>query len=351
MTAKTRTIRFGVIGCGVIAFWTHLRELGRLKNARLVAAADPDVRARERAARLTGVPVYEHAEKVLERSDIDALVICAPTHLHAELAVAAATAHKHFYLEKPIASTALDGRRVVQAADDTGVSAAVGFNRRFHPAFEEARALLTAGSIGRVRAVLTAFCEPAAPGGMPEWKRQRRTGGGVLLDLASHHVDLVRWFLNCEPTEIEARLTSEVSEDDSAWLRLTMTGGSEVSSFFSFRAGFADYLEFIGERGTLRVDRHRRSLSLRLPRRFGYGTRRVVVFPSRDAFLWRMIRLVRPSYDPSYRRALAAFVEMLNGGPPRVPTLSDGLQSLETVVAAEESARTGRSMKMISDRS
>ena len=162
-SSKRRTIRFGVIGCGVIAFWAHLRELRRLKNATLIAASDPDAGARERAIRLTGVPVYEHSSEVLQRSDVDAIVICAPTHLHAELAVAAAKARKHFYLEKPIASTTEDGRRVLQAAEAAGVTGVVGFNRRFDPPFEKARALLAAGSIGSVRAVLSTSASQPLP--------------------------------------------------------------------------------------------------------------------------------------------------------------------------------------------
>lgn len=350
MTEPKRTIRFGVIGCGVIAYWAHLRELKRLKNASLVAAADPDAGARERAFRLAHVPVYEHADELLQRDDIDAIVISAPSHLHAELAVAAAMARKHFYLEKPIASTLQDACRVIEAARETGVTAAIGFNRRLHPLFTQARALLTAGRIGRIRAVFSTSCEPASPTAMPEWKKQRPTGGGVLLDLASHHVDLVRWFLNCEPMEIDARVTSEVSDHDTAWLQLTMGNGTEVSSFFSFRAGRADFMEFIGENGSLRVDRHRRSLSLRLDRRFGYGVRSALVLPSPEVLAFQLSRLIRPSYDPSYRSALAAFVELLNGGSPRVATLDDGLRSLETVLAAEESARAQRPMAMTSAR-
>ena len=344
--AKTAPIRFGVIGCGVIAYWAHLRHLRHLKTAVLVAAADPDAGARERASRLARVPVYEKAEEVLQRDDVDAIVISAPTHLHCLLAVAAAKAGKHFYVEKPIAATAADARRVIAAVQDAGIIAATGFNRRLHPLFEQARALIKAGKIGRVRAVLSTFCEPAGPNLMPEWKQQRPTGGGVLLDLASHHFDSLRWFLECEPTEIEARLTSEVSEDDSAWLRLIMGDSTEVCSFFSFRAGLADFLEFIGESGTLRVDRHRRSLSLRTGRRFGYGVHSSLTFSGREVLAYQLTRLLRPSYDPSYRRAMSAFVELLKGGQPRIASLEDGLRSLEMVLAAEESARNHRPVMM-----
>jgi predicted dehydrogenase len=164
----------------------------------------------------------------------------------------------------------------------------------------------------------------------------------VLLDLASHHADLLRWFLNDEVADVVARLVSEATEDDTAWLSFTMRGGVQVQSFFSFRAGRADFLEFAGERGTLRVDRHRTSLALRLSRRSRYGVRSAFVRPRWETLVWRMHRLLRPSYEPSYGLALAAFAETLRGRPPRGATLTDGVRSLETILRAEESARTGR---------
>ena len=98
-----------------------------------------------------------------------------------------------------------------------------------------------------MRAAVTVFSEPIALNDMPAWKRRRTTGGGVLFDLASHHVDLLRWFLDDEVAKVEARLKSEVTDDDTAWLRIAMRGGAEARSFFSFRTGRADFLEFIGE--------------------------------------------------------------------------------------------------------
>lgn len=337
MTARVRPVRFGVIGCGVIAYWTHLRELKRLPGATLVAATDPDAAARARAERLTGVPVYERVDQVLNRSDIDAVAICAPTHLHADLAVAACAAGKHVYVEKPIATTAADARRICEAAARASRLIAVGFNRRWHPAFQQARALLAAGRIGQVHTALTVFSEPIAAHEMPAWKRRRATGGGVLFDLASHHIDLLRWFLDDEVAQVEAQLKSEVTDDDSAWLRIAMHRGAEARSFFSFRTGRADFLEFVGEKGTLRVDRHRPTLSLRLARRSGYGVRNAVVLPNRSMLAWRLVRLVRPSYESSYRRALEAFVGSINGEPARGATLSDGVKSLDVILAAEGS--------------
>jgi predicted dehydrogenase len=329
------TIRIGVLGCGVIAYWAHLRSLRYVRGATLAGAADPDPRARERATRLAGVPVYAAADELLARSDIDALIICAPTHLHAELAVAAAGRGKHFYLEKPIAASAGDASRVVEAARAGGVHGVMGFNRRRHPLYEQVRNVLAAGRIGRVRAVQTALCEPMPLAGMPEWKRRRETGGGVLLDLASHHFDALRWLLDDDLAVVGGSVRSDLSEQDTARLELVTSGGIEIQSFFSFRAGRADVLELIGEHGTVRLDYHAPRLSLRLGRRFGYGVRDGWLAPSASLAAWRLHRLVRPSANPSYRRSLQAFVDVCRGRHAATASLEDGARSLEAALSAE----------------
>ncbi len=310
------TLRFGVIGCGLIAYWTHLRLIPRLRHARLLAAADPDPLARERAHQLTGLPILEDPAALLARSDIDAVVISAPSHRHADLAIAAAQAGKHIYLEKPIAIDLPSLHALNAAVRASGVRFATGFNRRHHPLFLQARHLLNAGAIGSVRAVFSSFCEPVDA--MPPWKRQRATGGGVLLDLGSHHTDLLRWFLNAEVTQSECRLASRATEHDEAWLQLRFSSGAESSSYFSFHAAQADFFEFIGETGALRVDRHRATLTPRSS--------------SPALFAWRTLRRIRATYDPSYQSALQAFVDSQPGA-----TLEDGGRSLEILLSAEAS--------------
>ena len=341
MTPPGLPIRFGVVGCGTIAYWSHLRSLRGLRGATLVAAADPDPAARARAAPLVPGAVLDDAEELFDRDDVDAVVIASPTALHAAHALAACRRRKPFYVEKPIATSHADARAVLTAAAEAGLVAAVGFNRRLHPIYERARELLAAGAIGRVRTVLSAFVEPPAGGTLAAWKRRRETGGGALLDLASHHVDLVRWLLGEEIAEVEARIESDASEADSAWLRLATTTGIEVRGAFSFRAGPADWISILGEKGTLLVDRFRGRLEHRAPRRFGYGVRTVRRPPRPGDLGWRLRRLASPSHDPSYRRSLAAFAAEVGGAPARNARLLDGARSLAVVLAAEESARVG----------
>src|SRR5512145_3225235 len=109
-------MKIGLLGCGSVAYWIHLRALRGIPDATLVAAADPDPAARARVVKTSGVTAYERAEDLLGRADIEAVLICAPTHLHASLALAAASAGKHLYLEKPIATAVEDAHHLIATA-------------------------------------------------------------------------------------------------------------------------------------------------------------------------------------------------------------------------------------------
>ena len=330
-------LRLGLIGCGAIAFWVHLRNLRRMRDVVLVAAADPDEAARARTASLTPAHLVAEPAAVLERTDIEAVLIAAPTELHAELAVAAARSGKHVYLEKPVATDWAGARRVEEAVAAAGVTAVMGFNRRFHPAHRRARELIVGGRIGRVRAVQSIFAEAAA-GALPMWKTRRESGGGVLLDLASHHFDLLRWMLGAEAVSVKARTWSEATAQDTAAVWLSFDSGVEAHGYFSFHSGVADHLEFFGDSGRIRVDRHATAPELWLSRRLGYGVRRSrVSMPVVDQ-LGRIRRWMRPAEDPSYFRALRAFVARIRGATDDAATLGDGARSLDLVLAAEVSA-------------
>lgn len=323
-------LRVGVIGCGAIATAVHLRVLRRLRGVRVTAMADPAPEARARARRLVpGAALLTAPDELLARSDIDAVVVAAPSGLHAPLALATLETGRHLYLEKPIATTVADGARVAEAARNAGVVAAIGFNWRFQPLISRARELLREGVIGDVRAVSTVFCESATVSG---WKARRNDGGGVLLDLGSHHFDLICWLLNARVERVEATLDSYASEHDSALVRLYLAGGLIASSFFSLRACQAHSLELIGERGAMRIDRSARTLSLR-------GTRARTT--TMAALSWRLRSIVRPRSEPSWRTALHTFVGKIRGADVELPTFDDGLRSLEIVAAAERSAGVG----------
>jgi predicted dehydrogenase len=201
--------------------------------------------------------------------------------------------------------------------------------------------MIAGNELGAIHVIQSAFCEPIPSGEMSEWRKKREEGGGVLLDLGSHHFDLVRWFLDDDIASIDCSLESDTAHGHTARISLAMKRGATAQSFFSFRTARADYLEFIGERGTLLLDRHRPALGLRVARRLGYGTRSKNVVPDASVAKWRLRRLTSPSYEPSYANALAAFAGAIQGKPHTGATLTDAAKSLDAVLAAESSALTG----------
>lgn len=336
----SRRVGVALLGCGSIAGPVHLRLLRRHRGVRMVGVADPSPEARALAER-SGVRAVADPLELLDDPAVAAALVCAPTHAHAELGLAALERGMHLFLEKPIATSVEDGVRLVEAAEAAGTVAAVGFNHRYHPLHRRARELLEAGALGSVRAIQTAFCQPLAARDLTAWRGARATGGGVLLDLASHQIDLVRWLLADEIESVGAEIESGASEDDTARIELRTAGGVGVAGFFSYRAARCDVLRIIGQTGAIELDRYAPTLRLSLTRADAGDVRSRRDPPVRQPRLWQLQRRLRPGYEPSYERVLAAFVAALQGQPRSLPSLADGLRSLEVVVAAEDAARTG----------
>jgi len=166
-------------------------------DVRLVAAADPDDGARAHARDVLGYARTTAAfREVIEDPEVDVVSICAPNALHREVALAAASAGKPFWIEKPMGRSAAESRDIARAAADAGLVTAVGFNYRHAPAVARARELVRGGEIGRVTNVRVRLLADysADPLGALTWRfRRDRAGSGVLGDLLSHGADLAQF--------------------------------------------------------------------------------------------------------------------------------------------------------------
>ena len=190
-------VALGLIGCGSIARNVHLKVLRRLPGVRVAALADPDAQRLNAAQRLVpGAAGCADYRQLLDLPHVQAVVIAAPNAHHAEMTVAALDRRKHVYLEKPIATSLAGARQILAAAQQAGTVGMMGFNYRFNPLYQETRRLIRSGRLGELVSVRSVFATASHP--LPDWKQSRHSGGGVLLDLASHHVDLVRHFLGGE---------------------------------------------------------------------------------------------------------------------------------------------------------
>lgn len=340
-------VRIGVLGCGGIARAAHLPSLAAIPGASVVALADADPASLAAAQSLAPAARTAHDyAAVLAMPDVDAVVIALPPALHADAAVDALRQRKHIYVEKPLATTIVDGRRIVEAWQDSGLIAMMGFNYRYNPMVLHARARLAAHAVGEPIAVRTVFA--TARRSTPEWKRHRGSGGGVLLDLAVHHIDLVRFLLDAEVAQVSADVRSVTSEHDTAFLQLGLTSGVTVQTICSLSAVEEDRIEVYGSGGKLTIDRYgslrveetgagaRGALGVAVSRLIGEMSALPYAFEKRRA----------PLHDPSFPAAMHAFVRAINHGSAAIPTLGDGLRALAVIDAAEQSARSGQAISL-----
>ena len=192
-------LRVALIGCGGISS-THAQAYRFLgpEVAQVTAAADAVLPLAERRGHELGALfVTDDYRAALERSDVDAVDICLPHHLHAEVALAALRAGKHVLVEKPMACSLQESRAMVQAAEAAHRTLMVGQCQRYMPSYRGVHRLVASGELGPIRAVrfdsmqnLPAFLPP------DHWLFDGRlAGGGIVISVSVHRIDLVRYLV------------------------------------------------------------------------------------------------------------------------------------------------------------
>ncbi len=213
-TAKlgAETLRIGVVGVGVMGS-NHARVLSELPGVKLIGVADPDRKRRETVARNLGCAAFDDTDALLDQG-VDAVTIAAPTHLHRDIAIACAARGIHVMVEKPIAPTVEESRAIVAAARRAGVTLMVGHVERFNPAVQSIKRAIQDQDI---LSIAITRVGPFPP---------RMSNVGVVIDLAVHDIDLIRWFTDSEIVEIQPQLSSAVAErEDIALLQFRTASG------------------------------------------------------------------------------------------------------------------------------
>lgn len=337
-------LKVGLIGCGVVALSVHLKNLLRLPDLNLVALADADAQRRQQASHfLPRAECFENYQDLLTMPGLDAVMICLPNALHAEATIAALNAGKHVYLEKPFALNVSQAEQMVEVWQSSGLVGMMGFNYRYNPLYQQLRQAIHGDRIGEIVLVRSHFSTAAKV--QPQWKQTRQSGGGVLLDLASHHIDLIRFLLGEAVTRVTAQVRSMRSEEDTATLTLRLANDVLVQSSFSLSAVEDDRIEIYGVAGKLVVD-HYRSLTVeRVPiqaKRFhqlaslGRSLQTLAHFP------YLVQKLRSPWHEPSFHLALTQFVRAIRYHQPVTPSFWDGYQTQRVLAAAEQSMQTGQ---------
>jgi UDP-N-acetylglucosamine 3-dehydrogenase len=207
-----KRVRLGVIGVGIMGS-NHARVLAELPGVTVVGIADPGAAHRPLLAEILGCAACDDTEALLALG-IDAAVVAAPTHLHHDIALTCIKRGVHVLVEKPIASNVEEGRAIVAAAERAGVTLMVGHVERFNPAVQ---ALKEAIRGEEILSISITRVGPFPP---------RMSNVGVVIDLAVHDIDLIRWFTDSEIIQVQPQLKSAVAErEDIALLQFRTASG------------------------------------------------------------------------------------------------------------------------------
>jgi UDP-N-acetylglucosamine 3-dehydrogenase len=211
-SSAEKLVRVGVIGVGIMGS-NHARVLADLSGVTVVGIADPGASHRALLAQFVGCQVCDSAEQLLDLG-IDAAVIAAPTHLHHDIALTCIKRGVHVLVEKPIATNVEEGRAIVAAAERAGVTLMVGHVERFNPAVQALKDAIRGEDILSISITRVGPFPP------------RMSNVGVVIDLAVHDIDLIRWFTDSEITEVQPQIKSAVAErEDIALLQFRTASG------------------------------------------------------------------------------------------------------------------------------
>lgn len=194
-----KRLRIGIIGCGGIANGKHMPSLKALNRVDMVAFCDIIPEKAQKAAAEYGAPgakVYTDYKELLGDKTIDVVHVCTPNRSHADISIDALNAGKHVMCEKPMAKTAADARRMVEAAKKSGRKLTIGYQHRHKPESTYLKSVIERGDLGDIY-YAKAFAIRRR--GTPNWGvflNEYEQGGGPLIDIGTHSLDLTLYLMN-----------------------------------------------------------------------------------------------------------------------------------------------------------
>ncbi len=234
-----KTVRYGVIGCGAIAQRRHIPEAVANEKSVVVAVADPVKGRAQSIGEKIGAKGYTDYKKMLKEENLDAAVVCGPNVLHAPMTIDAFKAKLHVLVEKPMATTRAEAKKMIAASKAARKYLMVGMNQRLMPPHAKAKDILDSGCVGKPIAFETTFKHPGPDGwsvdGAKSWFFKKQPAVmGVTGDLGVHKADLMRWLLGEEFVTVGGIIDTldkktetgrKIPLDDNAFLTLQTKSG------------------------------------------------------------------------------------------------------------------------------
>lgn len=267
----TQKLKVAIIGCGGIAEAKHMPSLNKIDHVEMSAFCDIMPERAENAAKTYGTDdakTYNNYRDVLQDKSIDVVHVCTPNHLHADITVAALESGKHVMCEKPMAKTSEEAYRMVEAAERTGKKLTIGYNNRFR---RDSQFLYKSCRYGELGDIYFAKAHALRRRAVPTWGvflDKEIQGGGPLIDIGTHALDLTLWMMNnYEPHSVMGNVYHKLSQKKNAanafgpWDPEKFEVEDSAFGFITMKNGATIMLESSWALNTLEEDEAKCSLS------------------------------------------------------------------------------------------
>ena len=339
-------INFAIIGCGRIAKrHAELLSSGQIRGARLAAVCD----VRRERADLFGsrydVPAYGSIQEMLAQPGIDAVAVLTPSGMHAEHAIRVARSKRHVLVEKPMALTLDDADAMIRECDAAGVGLYVVKQNRFNVPVVKARAALEAGRFGQLvlGTVRVRWCRDQNYYSQDDWRGTWAQDGGVLANQASHHIDMLGWFMG-DVESVHARgitALARIEAEDTAVATVRFRNGALGVIEATSAARPKDMegsLSVLGSAGAIEIA--------------GFAVNKIRTWQftepeASDADVMERFSVNPPNvYGFGHQAYYEHMVDVLANGARPLVDGHEGRHSLELIMALYESMASGREVKL-----
>jgi predicted dehydrogenase len=322
-------LRFGIAGFGLHAVRRLMPGFKGAQRCTVTALSRRDMTKAQASAGEYGIThAFDSVGALARCSEVDAVLVTSPNALHLPDVLSVVPARKHILLEKPMGMSADEARQMLAAADKAGIKFGVAQVFRFEKTTRRLRELIAGGEIGRVVFARSEFS-------FPGWEHHRTwltdrkiAGGGPIADVGIHCIDALRFILRHEVTAVQAFGHSDDRSGEveaAASLNLAFTSGTLGVVQVSFRAPYRTPLEFVGEKGTLRIQD---GLTVDRP---------VTLELLRDGKLAHSEELFN---DDAYARQVDGFADWVEGRSDFPAPATDGVVNQTILDAAYDSLRS-----------
>jgi len=332
----SREIRVGIIGSGGIAR-VHAAAYSKIGFVKIVAVSDIVKERAESLSKEFNAKAYKSYEDMIKENDLDLVSVCTPPSTHKDLTLDVIKSKINVFCEKPLALSSKEAKEMVEEAQKRGLYFGVDFQNRFLPQHVKAKELLNEGAIGkliqarfRVGYDVLDAVPPSAP--MREWLFDKeKSGGGVLMDIGSHWIDLSRMFVSAEAKAVSAEISKNIENievEDNAMILIQFRNSVHALVDVSWTQQNEQWpVELYGDQGTILCNLAERKIVLYTRnRRYSNDGKIKIINPS------------LPEIGEPHEYLIKKFVNSIVGRTQPPVSGCDGYKAQEIIDAAYRSA-------------